>query len=144
MELILKRTIPTDISTIGELSIGGKRICYILEDKDRFLNNSDDIHHIKAIKVPGKTAIPLGRYEIIITYSNRFKKPLPLLLNVPGFEGVRIHSGNIAANTEGCLLPGTHYSKDEVQFSRAAFVPLASTIEMELDLLKKVFITITR
>jgi hypothetical protein len=75
-------------------------------------------------KVPGATCIPLGRYEVRITHSPKFDRDLPLLIGVPGFEGVRIHPGNTAADTEGCLLPGRVRHGEAVQESRAAFVDL--------------------
>lgn len=146
MHLILKRIkeFSTDNSTIGELFHEGKHVCYILEDVDRGLDQHQPLNFIASKKVFGKTAIPTGKYEIEITYSNRFKKPLPQLMNVPGFEGIRIHPGNAAGDTEGCLLPGTHYTTDMAQNSRVAFLPLASAIEMALDKGEKVFISIER
>jgi hypothetical protein len=109
MELRLARTNLTGRSTTGELSIDGVFECYTLEDC------------IRPVKVKGMTAIPAGRYRVIITQSRRFKRLLPLLLNVPQFEGVRIHSGNVAADTEGCILVGRTKGKDFVGESRAAF-----------------------
>lgn len=109
MELQLKRTDFSDESTIGELSVDGQFECYTLEDK------------VRPLKIPGRTAIPPGRYEVIIDQSQRFGRLLPLLLNVPNFEGVRIHSGNTAVNTEGCVLVGQTKSANFVGQSKLAF-----------------------
>lgn len=109
MELRVKRLYKTDKSTIGELSIDGEFQCFTLEDVER------------DIKVPGKTAIPKGTYSVIINQSNRFKRLLPLLLNVQNFSGVRIHSGNFAENTEGCILVGQTRGLDFIGGSRKAF-----------------------
>lgn len=100
----------TGRSTIGSLYIDKKFECYTLEDVVR-----------TGPKVRGQTAIPEGTYEVQITFSPRFKRDLPLLLNVPNFEGVRIHSGNRAEETEGCILVGGAVLPDEVRGSRAAF-----------------------
>lgn len=89
-----------DTYTAGSLFIDDTWVCYTLEDK------------VRQVKIAGETAIPYGSYEVIITYSNRFKKPLPLLLNVPNFSGVRIHAGNTKENTEGCLLVGMDNGED--------------------------------
>lgn len=110
MNLTLKRTIFTDKSTIGELSINGHFQCYTLEDVVR-----------NGVKVQGKTAIPFGEYELAVTFSNRFQKPLPLVLNVPMFEGIRIHPGNTDKDTEGCILVGTTFAPDFIGNSRMAF-----------------------
>jgi hypothetical protein len=96
MELSLIRDIFAPQRTLGVLYVDGIKECYICEDMVR----------PKGEKIYGQTAIPEGRYEIKITMSNRFKRELPLLLNVPNFEGIRIHSGNHEGHTEGCLLPG--------------------------------------
>jgi hypothetical protein len=109
MELQVKRTDFSEESTIGELWVNGGFECYTLEDK------------VRPVKIAGKTAIPSGRYEVIINFSQRFQKQLPLLLNVPNYEGVRIHSGNTAANTEGCILVGETKTENFVGESRWAF-----------------------
>jgi hypothetical protein len=113
--LTLKRQWYTDKSTIGELFIGFDRECFTLEDT------------VRAVKVQGETAIPAGRYEVIINYSNRFQKYLPMLLDVPGFEGIRIHSGNDPADTHGCILVGKGRPEDQeniITDSRAALKDL--------------------
>jgi len=117
--------------------------CYCLEDTDRNLKQDMPIEGIKAIKVPGKTAIPYGTYEVVISYSNRFKKMLPLLLNVPGFEGIRIHSGNVDADTEGCLLPGINKSIDSITESRKAMVSVMAGITKALKK-EKVFVEVVK
>nr|WP_298658017.1 DUF5675 family protein [uncultured Flavobacterium sp.] len=140
MELILERKIFTDNSTIGELSIDGAFNCFILEDKVR--ENEP--------KVFGKTAIPYGKYKVIVTKSARFSKLaghdvyLPLLLKVEGYEGVRIHTGNRPEDTEGCLLPGTAYETDKVLNSRTAFVKLNELINDTLKKGEEVWITIKK
>lgn len=115
MKLELIRKWLTEKSTIGSLYIDGEFECYVLEDRYR---------PPPAAKIYGKTAIPCGMYEVRITWSPRFKRPLPLLIGVPGFEGVRIHPGNDADDTEGCLLPGLRRMTDMVLESRAAFAGL--------------------
>lgn len=98
--------------TLGKLTVDGVFFCYTLEDV------------VRAVKVAGETALPAGRYRITLTLSTKFKKVLPLLENVPGFEGVRIHSGNTDEDTEGCILVGTAKGVDCVVNSREAFTAL--------------------
>ena len=95
----------TEESTEGKLFINGTFECYTLEDTDRQLE-------LGGKKIYGQTAIPRGTYEIDITYSPRFKEDMPLLLNVKGFEGVRIHSGNKPEDTDGCILVGNENTRD--------------------------------
>lgn len=111
MELKVTRNWKKSEYTIGRMYVNGEFFCNTLEDKVRDLP--------KEKKVPGKTAIPAGRYRVILTTSARFKRLLPLLLNVPYFEGIRIHSGNTAADTEGCILVGDNTVKGKVLNSRA-------------------------
>lgn len=141
MELVLNRVIKAEICTIGRLLIDGEFKCYILEDKDRNLNQSMPIEEIKKQKVYAQTAIPSGRYELVVTFSNRFKQYLPLLLRVPGYEGIRIHPGNTHEHTEGCLLPGTKHTETSVLNSKAAFRSLFAQIR-KVEKKEKIFITI--
>lgn len=106
MEILVKRIARRETYTIGKMYIDGKYVCDTLEDKDRGLKQTMPLEEIKEKKVYGKTAIPEGKYQVIWSYSNKFKKSLPLLLNVPGYEGIRIHSGNTDVDTYGCILLG--------------------------------------
>lgn len=96
---------------------------------------------IRKQKIPGKTAIPKGRYEVIINFSNRFKELMPLLLGVPGFTGVRIHPGNTEADTTGCVLIGKEKYSDGIGKSRLAFDEFFPKLEAALKT-GKVFINI--
>lgn len=132
MNLLLRRVERWPGSTIGELSVDKQFVCYTVEDVVRPNN----------VKVPGATAIPAGRYRVIVTHSPRFGVPLPLLLDVPGYSGVRIHPGNTAADTEGCILPGLEMWEGGVRKSRAAFAALFSGIRAALESGEEVWIDI--
>lgn len=124
--------------TIGELEIDGAFECYTLEDRIR----EEAGRPVAEWKVKGETAIPAGRYRVTITFSQRFQRELPLLNAVPGFEGVRIHPGNTAADTEGCILVGTQVARDAVLNSRQAFAHLFDKIDAALELGDEVFIDV--
>ena len=124
MNLLLKRDIFTDNSTTGKLFINGEFFCYTLEDKDRGLNDGMNVLTIKAKKIWGLTAIPKGTYDLRISLSNRFKRLLPEILNVKGFEGIRIHRGNYAGNSLGCILVGAKRGADAVFESTATEIAL--------------------
>lgn len=124
MKLLLKRKLFTDKSTIGELYVDDVYECDILEDVDRGLTSMMDLKEIEKTKVHSQTAIPYGEYEIIINFSNRFKCLMPLLINVKGYAGVRIHTGNKAEDTEGCLLTGKMAGLDFVGNSRKEYAEL--------------------
>jgi Family of unknown function (DUF5675) len=111
MMLEVRRRIKGDTYTISDLLINDVIFCQMLEDQDRGLMFQMPLEEIKKIKVWGKTAIPTGIYEMVFNYSAKFKKELPLLLNVPGFTGIRWHPGNTEVDTEGCQLPGKEGKK---------------------------------
>ena len=92
--------------TISKLFIDGIYECFVLEDKVRELDGVP----VSTWKIPNETAIPKGTYSVINTFSPHFNRALPLLVSVPGYEGVRIHPGNTDKNTEGCLLLGTTWA----------------------------------
>lgn len=92
----------------GELFADGLLLGQTLEDEDRYLETGEKE------KIHGRTAIPRGRYRVTVTESNRFKRPMPLVHDVPGFSGVRIHGGNTEANTEGCPLLGLRRTRDGI------------------------------
>lgn len=143
MELKLKRKYFTEESTVGELFVNDVFFCYILEDKDRGLTQTMSLTEINEKKINAVTCIPYGRYEIQLTFSNRFQRVLPLLVGVPGYEGVRIHSGNVAKDTEGCLLPGKTRGINVVNDSRNAFAELFVKLSA-LPIGEKIHITIEK
>jgi hypothetical protein len=96
VKLLLDRKEYGDKSTVGDLYADGVWECCALEDA--IPTNGK--------KVPGETCIPDGEYHVLITWSPKFKRRLPLLVNVPGFDGIRIHPGNSAADSSGCILVG--------------------------------------
>lgn len=122
MQITIKRLHKTDKSTIGELLIDGIFECYTLEDIER------------PVKIKAETAISKGTYKVIINQSNRFKRLMPLLLNVPNFEGVRIHAGNTNHDTEGCILVGRTRSKDFIGQSRKAYEKLFKKMQAAKDI----------
>lgn len=141
MELTLVRFEFTDKSTIGKLAVSGVFECYTLEDTCR-----EPVPGMweKEMKIPGLTAIPYGKYRVVISLSNRFKKLLPEVLGVPNYEGVRIHTGNKPADTEGCILPGVTHDRDWVGNSSAAFGSLFRKIDTALFKGEKVFLEVTK
>lgn len=118
MKLTLKRIALRPTYTIGKLYIGDAYFCDTLEDTVRDTNKSGRFDNGEQ-KIKGKTAIPYGTYEIKWTYSPRFKKYTPQLMNVPSFEGIRVHAGNTSADTEGCLILGENKQVGKVLNSRA-------------------------
>jgi hypothetical protein len=106
VKLKLTREVFTEKSTKGRLSIDGEQECYLLEDKDRRLEDG-------GVKVYGATAIPRGTFQVVLDFSSRFQQVTPRLVDVPQFSSIRIHAGNAAEDTEGCLLPGYDISQPD-------------------------------
>ena len=125
MLLEVKREPSANDCTLGSLYVDGEFECFTLEDVVREVPELA----VEKWKIPGETAIPSGTYPVRVTMSSRFQKVLPLLLNVPGFDGVRIHSGNVAADTEGCILVGQRRTPTGLLASRAAFNALFAKIK---------------
>ena len=156
MELILERIAKRKTYTIGRLSLSpdpspvergepkasptgggleGAYFCDTLEPTWR------DYEH-GAYKVKGRSAIPEGRYAVVISYSPKFKQWLPILLGVPKFEGIRIHAGNTAKDTEGCILVGKNREVGKVLDSRKWLYELKQKIVEAKDRGEAVWITI--
>ncbi len=115
--------------TLGSLYIDGGFECFTLEDVVREIPGQP----VETWKIPAETAIPSGTYNLAVNLSNRFQKLLPQLLDVPGFAGVRLHSGNTAADTEGCILVGCRREAATVLDSRLAFNMLFPKIKAAID-----------
>lgn len=133
MKLKLQRIARKERYTIGKLYLNGKYFCDTLEDRDRGLSQEMPEEQLRKMKVKAETAIPSGTYNVIITYSPKYKKPMPLLLGVPAYEGVRIHSGNTHKDTEGCILVGENKEVGKVLNSRYTFNKLFTKLQTAFD-----------
>jgi hypothetical protein len=128
MKLLLQRFHYEPEYTLGKLYVDGVYQCFVLEDT------------LREVKIQDETAIPAGNYRVIISVSPRFGKEYPRLLDVPGFDGVLIHSGNNSKDTSGCLLVGTNWDgTDTITGSRVAYMQLFLKIQ---EAFKKEEITI--
>lgn len=137
MEITVKRLPSLQGATLGRLQCAELNL-WTLEDVAREVPGEP----VQSWKIQNETAIPRGRYEVVITFSPHFDRDLPLLVNVPGFSAVRIHPGNKAADTEGCLLVGSSAEGNLLYQSRAAFDKLFPKIQAAIKAGEKVFLTI--
>lgn len=140
MKIELVRIAFKSTYTIGKLYVDGTYFCDVLEDVDRGLDSSMSESEILKKKVKGQTAIPTGHYVINITYSPKYKRMMPLLLDVKGFSGIRIHSGNTSKDTEGCLIVGKNKQVGKVLESRDTYKRLFKMMQGQ----KEITIDITR
>jgi hypothetical protein len=106
LKLILVRIARKPSYTIGRLYVNGVYFCDTMEDFDRGLRKDMPLDEIQAIKVMHETAIPMGKYPVVVNLSPSKQIRLPRILNVPGFEGILIHSGKDENDTSGCILLG--------------------------------------
>lgn len=132
MNIVIKRIFCGENYSIGRLFLDGKYFCDTLEDTVR----------PAGVKVPGQTAVPAGTYRLELNKSPRFGRVIPLLVEVPGFTGVRIHAGNCAADTEGCILVGFNQIKGRLVGSRATEKRLCEKLQEVADKGEKLEITI--
>lgn len=132
MHIVLTRKFKRPLYTIGTLAVDGEYFCDTLEDPVRPAGQ----------KVPGQTAVPAGVYEAVLTLSPRFKRVLPLLLDVPGFTGVRIHAGNTAEDTQGCILVGWNTEKGRITSSRLTEDALVTRLKRAQDEGEKIYLEI--
>lgn len=154
MKILVDRKWKKDGYTIGKLSIDGVPFCETLEDKDRGLKNTMSLEEIKSLKKAGITAIPTGTYNVRMdVVSSKYSKSawyqknchgskVPRLENVPGFEGILIHSGNTAEDTEGCLLVGQNKVVGKVINSKETFLQLYNKMYVTHQKGEKIEITI--
>ena len=106
MKIKVDRIYKGESYTIGKMYLNGEYFCDTLEDA------------IRPVKIPNETAIPAGTYKVEVTYSPRFKRNLPLLIDVPNYTGIRIHNGSNKDHTSGCILVGFNTSKGILSDSR--------------------------
>lgn len=149
MEIKLNRIFCTNNCTIGELYVDDTYLSDTLEDPIRPLpktcpNTTNGTECKCKEKIYGKTAVPAGTYIVKLSYSNRFKRIMPEILNVPHFLGIRIHTGNTSKDTEGCVLVGTWDGEKEnwISNSKIAFNKLMDKLQAATDKKEKITITI--
>lgn len=137
IKLSLVRAYPKQDYTVGLLYVDGKYFSATMEDPDRGLLQTMPLEEIRKIKIPGKTAVPRGTYRVSLTVSAKFKnrtwaKPygglVPLLEDVPGYTGIRIHPGNTAGDSAGCILPGQNLKPGMVLNSTATYRKLMDEV----------------
>jgi hypothetical protein len=116
MHLTVQRQYLRDDRTLGELLLDGQHFAWTIEDA------------VRDRKIPNETAIPPGVFEVVVNWSSRFGKPLPMLLNVPGFTAVRFHGGNGPQHTEGCILIGAE--RDDERIWKCAEVSVFLTFKI--------------
>lgn len=134
MKLKLVRKYRKETYTIGKLYVDGVYFCDTIEDKDRGLDDAMGLAEIMIKKRYGETAIPYGTYKVEITYSPKYKRLMPEIKNVKGFSGIRIHSGNTAKDTLGCLIIGRNTQVGMVTESRKTYNKLFALMKDAKDI----------
>lgn len=137
MKILATRNYKKPAYTIGMLYIDGALCCNTLEDRVR------EIAADGSGKIRGITAIPAGEYKVVVTYSPKFRRKLPLLVGVPHFDGIRIHAGNTADDTEGCILVGRNTARGRLTESRRYEKEITDSIIAAIDRGEEVTINIS-
>lgn len=126
MDILVQREVSRNEFTPGEMFINGEHFCWTLEDTVREVPDQPPVEW----KIFGKTAIPVGKYKVVINWSSRFKRQMIQVLNVRGFEGIRIHNGPTEKSTDGCIL--VHYSRAPdmrlLDYNRQAMLDLEARV----------------
>ena len=154
MDLRLKRIARKNGYTIGHLYVNGKYFSDTLEDADRGLDSHMPLDELKRKKLAHITAIPTGRYQISMNVvsprlsKSKFYKQfgggrVPRLLNVPAFEGILIHCGNTAKDTDGCIIIGRNTQVGMVLDSKATYTNIFPLLEATAKRGESIWITIT-
>lgn len=144
MKLRVERRWPKATYTIGRFYIDGIFYCNSLEDADRGLKQTDSLDYIKTRKVAGETAIPKGTYKVAMNvtspkysasswYWSLCQGKVPRLLNVPGFDGILIHTGSDALSTRGCLLVGKNTKVGQLTESKDTFKKIYKLMKAAYD-----------
>ena len=133
MNLTLKRLNLTPNYTEGELYVNGVYFCKTLEDTNRDLNKNGQFDNNEK-KVYGETCIPYGKYKVILSYSPKFKRELPEILEVPDFQGIRIHRGNTEQDSAGCIILGENKVKGKVINSTPYEIKLVKLLENQKNI----------
>lgn len=141
MELLLERKWCKPDYTIGRLYVNGKFYCNTLEDTVRDINKNGTFD-CGEFKISGHTAIPYGKYEVIVNYSPKFKRELPRLLNVKHFDGILIHRGNTHRDSSGCILVGENTKKGMVLNSTKYEIELTKMLKEVQNRKEKITIKI--
>lgn len=145
LELSINRFFKGMDYTIGRFAVDGVGLCDTMEDPVRLLvdkNSDGDYDDAGEGKIKGRTAIPAGRYKVVLRYSPRFKRITPNITGVPGFKYILIHAGNTAADTGGCILPGLNNIKGRVLMSRHYEDKITALVTEAVEAGKDVYITI--
>lgn len=141
MELKLHRKYIKPNYVIGNLYVDNQFFCNTLEDQNRDLNKNGKFDGLER-KIPNETCIPFGKYEVVVNMSPKFGRELPLLLNVPEFEGIRIHRGNTTKDTAGCILVGENKEVGKVINSTKYEIELTKLIKKATTSGSRCFISI--
>lgn len=135
MEVLVDRIFLGERYTIGNLFVNGGYVCDTIEDTVRVLNSIED-------KVKDRTAIPKGRYKLVLSKSPRFGRVLPEIVDVPYFAGIRIHAGNTEEDSSGCLVVGENKAKGKVLNSKVTLEKLMKILQPAWDSKEEIWITI--
>lgn len=138
LQILLIRKYRKPEYTIGQLYVNGKFVCNTIEDTDRRLYQGQPIADLASKKVSGKTAIPTGTYRLQVSESPKFGRELIEVMDVPGFMGIRIHRGNTADDSAGCILPGMNTAVGKVTDSTKYELDLTKMVKAD----KEAYITI--